>query len=498
MDIIKLGRCKISKDKPEGSDVRYETIFDELQNEIDKLSSPEDINTFDWKVVSEKGEEILSNYSKDLLVASYYCVSILNTDGLEGLLTASKIYSEIISVYWETLFPVKKRIRGRISAIEWWLEKTTNYLENNNISNVDEKITKDINKNILTIENFLKDKIEDKLDLDLLRNKITGLTQSKVKAKAKTPDDEFQISSVSEARRGLTKVFTDLKKISKYLREDDLSNPQTYKFSRIAAWELVAALPTSEDGITKIPPPTEQQIDQMQKMRTREEWDKLLLFAETKIQNPAYIFYLDLNRYVAESLINSGDRYIEAHDVVVSETLYFTNRLQGIENLCFTDGTPFADDDTMHWLSNISHQAPGSSGNNGDSHIDQEQDKIKEELKNLKKLSRKKKSYIESVATLENFISKSASAKEAFFWRVGLAEIFIMRNETLLLYSQLEIIVQDIKKFDILTWDPDAALSGLKIVYGVYRTKKTKEFTEKASEVLLMIAKARPAAALAL
>jgi type VI secretion system protein VasJ len=497
MDIIKLGRSKISKEKPEGEDVRYETVFDELQNEIDKLSSPEEINSFDWKIVSEKAEDILKNHSKDLLVASYYCVSILYIEGIDGLKIGSKIYSEIISVYWETLFPVKKRMRGRISAIDWWIEKTNEYLESSNIAIVDKNISEEINKNILTMENFLKDKIEDKLELEILRKRITALTKEKVKAQTPKNSDSFQISSISEAKRGLSKVFNDLKKISKYLRDEDLANPQTYKFSRIAAWELVQTLPVDQDGITKISPPPEQQIDIMQKMRAREEWDKLLIYAETKILNPAYIFYLDLNRYVAESLINSGDRYIDAHDILISETLYFTNRLEGVENLCFTDGTPFADDDTIHWLSN-SHGMPGKKDNNQEDSNETQQGKIQEELKNLKKLSRKKKSYIESVDILETSISKSASAKEAYFWRVGLAEIFIMRKETLLLYSQLEAIIQDIKKYDLLTWDPDAAITGLKIVYSVYRTKKTKEYVEKASEVLQMIARVKPAAALAL
>ena len=51
MDLISLGKEPISEDKPTGEDVRYEPEFEELQGEIDKLSSPSASGTIDWEKI---------------------------------------------------------------------------------------------------------------------------------------------------------------------------------------------------------------------------------------------------------------------------------------------------------------------------------------------------------------------------------------------------------------------------------------------------------------
>jgi type VI secretion system protein VasJ len=66
MEIDSLGKDPIQPDQPAGSDVRYEPEYEQLQAEIDKLSSPSASGGIDWKKVNDLAVSILDKKCKDL------------------------------------------------------------------------------------------------------------------------------------------------------------------------------------------------------------------------------------------------------------------------------------------------------------------------------------------------------------------------------------------------------------------------------------------------
>ena len=129
MDLLSLGKNPINDDQPSGAEVRYEPEFEELQAEIDKLSIPSASGGLDWQKVSDLAAKILAEKSKNLLVASYLAVSQVHLNQIDGLALGLNIIHDLLDRYWENLFPPKKRLRGRIGAIEWWVEKIAAALE---------------------------------------------------------------------------------------------------------------------------------------------------------------------------------------------------------------------------------------------------------------------------------------------------------------------------------------------------------------------------------
>jgi len=129
MDLLSLGKNPINDDQPTGAEIRYEPEFEELQAEIDKLSIPSASGGLDWQKVSDLAALILAEKSKNMLVASYLAVSQVHLNQIDGLALGLNIIHDLLDRYWENLFPPKKRLRGRIGAIEWWLEKTAAALE---------------------------------------------------------------------------------------------------------------------------------------------------------------------------------------------------------------------------------------------------------------------------------------------------------------------------------------------------------------------------------
>ena len=65
----------VSETAPCGENIRYETVFEELEAELAKQESLNS-ETVDWNRVSELSSNILKDSSKDLLVAAYLCQSL--------------------------------------------------------------------------------------------------------------------------------------------------------------------------------------------------------------------------------------------------------------------------------------------------------------------------------------------------------------------------------------------------------------------------------------
>jgi len=130
MKVRELGQNPISQDKPAGDDAHYEPEFEELQQEIDKLSIATTIGGgTDWKRVTTLCVTILSEKSKDLLVAAYLVTGLTNTHGFEGFTVGTAFMADLTENFWDTLYPPKRRMRGRMNAISWWIERMESFLK---------------------------------------------------------------------------------------------------------------------------------------------------------------------------------------------------------------------------------------------------------------------------------------------------------------------------------------------------------------------------------
>ncbi|MBR4746564.1 MAG: type VI secretion system ImpA family N-terminal domain-containing protein, partial [Desulfovibrio sp.] len=118
----------LSDEFPAGEDARYEPEYAELTDMIEKLSSVTQ-EGFDWRVVRDRAVDVLKAKSKDFQAATYLGIALLHTDGLQGALDGVRILHGLVVQFWETGFPVLKRLRGRINAFNWWKDRLLAYLE---------------------------------------------------------------------------------------------------------------------------------------------------------------------------------------------------------------------------------------------------------------------------------------------------------------------------------------------------------------------------------
>ena len=362
MEYSSLGKKIISEKNPSGIDVRYEDEFDSLQMEMDKLSSPSEIDSFDWNKIVKLGSEILETKSKDLLVAAYFCTALIHTDPENGFDTGSKIITDLIMEFWENLYPGKKRINGRIAAIEWWVERVESAFENGlnlkpeKLPEIIERLKKLnnflINKEIdVTVNKILKE-LESQQSRETLGSKIEKKEEKKTEPSEKK-EINTEIKTGDDLKKIMPGIFQKLRQSSKVIREEHSENPQSYRWVRFALWEPVTILPPADNKVTKIKSPQKQIFSRLKELFEQEDWLELIQYSESCLNNPQNIFFLDLNMYTAAALEQSGKKYIKAKDAVCFETLNFINRLNGIDAFFFSDKTPFASDETKEWIKTL-------------------------------------------------------------------------------------------------------------------------------------------------
>jgi type VI secretion system protein VasJ len=381
MEIHSLGKDPIQPDQPAGSDVRYEPEYEQLQAEIDKLSWPSASGGIDWKKVSDLAGSILAKKCKDLLVASYLAVSQIHMRRIEGLADGLKVLHDLIEYYWDDLFPPKKRMRGRLAAIQWWIEKTEIALKEITSQPVAAEKVDAIKQALTQIDSLLAQHLPEPPLLRPIQRVLEEFPsvsqghsepdstsaaeapqpQPSRALKPKTPrelpetaapsDEPQALITESDAQKFITTGMQKVRQAAAFLLEHNSMNAMAYRHRRTAAWSLVSAPPPESNGQTRIPPPAPQVRQALLDLRESGNWNALIMSAEQRMSQ--FIFWFDLNRFSAEALASLGNGYQNAYEAVCQETTFFIYRFPTLAELSFSDGCPFADPETRQWLNDI-------------------------------------------------------------------------------------------------------------------------------------------------
>jgi len=526
MELSELGKNPISSDKPGGEDVRFEPEYEALENEIQKLSSPTSSEGIDWGKVLTLSQDILGGKSKNLLVACYMCVSLLNAKGLQGFADGVHVLREMLENFWDTMFPPKKRMRGRINAIEWWVEKTDAKIEGLNTEKWPQEKYDRFVKDLNAIDAFLGDNTEDAPILRSLNDRLSSLVEVDVpppeppadepagQPSVETPSEETgskppeaaveqaapapppppaapvqpQEADMGEDAGKLVKQGLDtLGKAASQLIKKDTVSAVPFRLNRIVAWLSVENLPPATDGKTLIPPPDEQVVSSLHSLYQTQNWRDLLQAAESRVRQ--YLFWIDLSRYTAEALEQL--RYNDISETVCSETVSYVNRLTGIEKLGFADGTPFADAETKEWLRELAQQQGGAdvSTGSGGSKVEQF---VEQELAEAQKMIKENK----LPAALNNFrekLNQASSSRERFIWEIGLCRLLLRAKLPQLVIPYTHKILEMLDTYKIEQWEPALAVEGLTVVLSGLKLQEEKKDEELIRSIVNRVAAINPA-----
>ena len=529
MNLLDLGNTPISEDVPSGKDVRYEESFEALSGEVAKIGSVSASSAVDWDKVMSLSIGILEKESKHLQVASYLCYALLKTKGIGEMPTGFHILRQVMENFWDTLYPPKKRMKGRRAIITWWEEKISEFIEQS--ENVTwEKEKRDAMLDDLSgIDQFLGDNMEDAPLLRPLINKIKSVVNEKKEEAPPTPEpvepataeqaepspapSSTQASSPAPAAASvpaaapvaapaapamdpdadgaaiLKQGLNFLRKTATALRKLNPFDSVPYRLSRIAAWTSVQNLPPADGGKTLIPSPDAQLKESIELLSANGNWEGLVNTCEPIVGE--YLFWVDLSRYVAEGMEQLG--YARISEIIGTETVQFVSRMNGIETLSFSDGTPFADYETQEWLQQISRS--GGQGEGGGTSGDPVKQKIGEKTAEAMSMVKEKKMDA-ALGILMEPLASAPSEREKFLWKLAVTRLLINARQIKIAASYIDDILAAIEIFNLEKWEPDHAIEAFSLALAGLRLQKSEQHADKIQSIIGKVSMLDPVTAL--
>lgn len=235
-----LATQPIAGASPAGASARYEPEFESLQREVQKLENPAG-GEVNWSEVLNLAESLLSQKSKDLLIAAYYAVARLQREGYAGLAQGIGVIHGLCTNFWDTLWPEKKRMRARESALEWMIDRVNRALESDMAA--DPAALKSCADAMNQLANLVNSKLEaPNPQLDGLVRALNGKasdgpapTQAAASAGTSTgtaPAQGGPVGPIASRKQ----AFDRLKEVAEFLRRTEPHSPVSYLVQRAVKW----------------------------------------------------------------------------------------------------------------------------------------------------------------------------------------------------------------------------------------------------------------------
>nr|WP_105604897.1 type VI secretion system protein TssA [Cronobacter sakazakii] len=332
---------------PTGDDPGYDDDFQQIREEVNKLSGA------DLTLIGELAEKVLITASKDIRVATYYAWSRLHQEGEAGFAEGLELLAALLARFGTSLHPQRAR---RQAALEWLagsrvLDSLSLYPE---VTRDDARRTAGA---LLLIEQALaQEEPSARPSLSALYGALEArlmkaggvdavVPQTTSDSNASQPTAAPVIGAITSGRD----LLDQARQLADYLRNQPDGWLAAHRMMKSLRHDTLHQLPPlAGDGRTRIEPPKADQRALLKRLWLQQSWLELLEQADSLFARGASHLWLDLQWYLHEALQRSGKETLAG--IIRADLNGLLNRLPGLETLAFSDGTPFADEVTQHWI----------------------------------------------------------------------------------------------------------------------------------------------------
>jgi type VI secretion system protein VasJ len=365
-ELIEDIRKPISEETPCGEDVVSDEDYQEIREEIDKLTSG--TGSVDWNKVVERSRTILAQKSKDLNVATYLCLGLFQLQGFSGLAEGLEGYQILFKDYWECLYPPQDRMRADV--LKMLNDHLWRRVRARNATADDVKSLQSINETLNTLNAEIEGKFSD-FPVPPIIVKLAEAVSDKLPepfpvAPEPTPTPTPQPTPIPippipqpvpvSQWKNREEAIDAVKQATKFLRDTNRKDVVPYRLLRAVMWD---SLPPSTNGKTRLPAPSKGTQSSLKNLLDAKDWEGLIDWCESKFIELGPCFWLDLQRFLCVALEGLGADYEAVRQAALQETAMFVTRFPKVTELTYDDGTPFADNETKDWLSKTVHPVLG-------------------------------------------------------------------------------------------------------------------------------------------
>ncbi|WP_371367232.1 type VI secretion system protein TssA [Pseudomonas sp. QL9] len=349
----------ISAASPTGEDPGYDDDFQSMREEVNKLSG------VDVERVGLLAEKLLTSRSKDLRVATYYLWARLQRDGEAGLADGLTLLAALIERFAGQMSPT--RSNSRRMALEWLASGKVL----DSLSLYPEVVKAEAQRTVAALawleQQFAAWPEAERPNLGALYGALSMRLAQSGGVDALVPqniaahgDPAVQVTepSLSAIKSGRD-LLDNGKVLAAYLRDQPQGWLAACRLLTGLRWDTVHQLPPQEaNGNTRLTPPRTEYRAQLKRLYLQQSWTELLEQAGRMYGEGVNHFWLDLQWYLCQALGRLGIPHEAWADILKRDLGMFLERLPGLQELRWSDGTPFADETTLEW---IAQQVTGNS-----------------------------------------------------------------------------------------------------------------------------------------
>lgn len=336
-----------------GEDPAYDDDFQLMREEINKLSGT------DAEKLCQLAEKILCRTARDLRVVTWYSFARLQQEGEAGLCEGLQLLVAMLIRYGAQCHP--HRPNARQSALEW-----LNSTKMQDALSLWPDASRQQTAQTAAILSLLESQLEswpssERPSLDglsrVLESRLAGVGGLDGFAPQSAPSAESPPASTSRQTiperdvKSEGEFLSQSKLLARWLAEQQHGWLAAHRLMKAVRWDTVGQIPALDAcGRTRLSPPKPDYRAQLKRLYLQQNWTELVEQASAVFCEGGNRFWFDLQWYLWQGLTRAGQPWDGWADYILSDLKLLLARLPGLEQLCWSDGTPFADEVTLSWI----------------------------------------------------------------------------------------------------------------------------------------------------
>lgn len=499
---ISLATTPISENDFAGADARYSSEFETIEAGLEKAGSIYSDAGPDWQQIVIQAEQLLRSLSKDLRVACWLTWGLYRCEGINGLQAGVAMLDSLMQ-HWDDLHPRKDRTRA--AAVGWLgnrLEASLPELLNAGSS---APAFQHLHGSLDSLDQHLQRVLGDQAPLlqplcrqlhsQIGKNASTGsVTTSVLPPVAAAPEHPpaqpaptspaqtaEPIASARDAHKALRALQEQARSLCQWWHAQSAIDPRAISLSRTLLWLPIEALPEHDaQGKTGLRGLPADRLKSLQERLHQDQPAELLREVESSLARSP--FWLD-GQYLAWHCLDELGAD-SARQALAQHLGSFLQRLPGVENLLFFDGTPFASQQTLGWINStvlLDSGAIDSGHTAAAPGIDDPCDAALAEAGELLRKDGLK-------AALSPLRAGSASARGGraqLHWQLATARLCLQAGKHELARHLLEGLEHRLRQPQLADWEPQLLVRVLRLLLKTHDLQGTGKASRQQREQIL-------------
>lgn len=477
---LQIAKASIDAINFSGEDLRFTSDFENIESEISKATSLHGTNLVDWAHVREHCEAFIETRSKDLRVMSWLTWSLFECESYHGLVAGMGALRYLCTAHWDELHPQKPRTRA--AALNGLLSRMEQASLEHAVINEQLPLFRELSGHLRALDQHfcahlgndaplllpLCNRLDDLVERAQRGQSEPGVIESTINHVKQIATNVFSaneaLANEKDALKSLREIQEQSRPLCTFWLTQKVSDLRALRLSRTLLWLTIETLPEhNADRVTSLRGIPAEKLRSYLERFEQAQYTQLLSELEPSLVRAP--FWLSGQRLASLSL--KALKAEHAAQEVENQLALLLQRVPGLEELHFHDGTPFADIETKAWIRThvIPHRKKADAPTQ--TPLDQS-DPQRAGWELALEESQRLLSSAGLPSAVQHFKEKMRSAgvgRERFLWQLAQARLCMSAHKYELAKAQLDALDHHLQHAGLRHWEPELNLQVLTLLY---------------------------------